>query len=179
MKPTFFVKGSIYAACALFLAAAGSTMNGAIASSLSSDKSVQDGGKSWKPEVSTPELEAAASRVSQAKTKLDQARKQLTAAKAMLRAAEAEYKAYVADHTALSLRTQAQRLADASGLQSTPATTSEPVPVSTAAAPPLTPAPVPAGNMERIRQVDFNAEPAHTPTAQAPLPSEQPPSSIP
>lgn len=173
MKPTFFVKVSFYAACAVVLATAG-TANGAFASSLSADKSAQDAGKSWVPEVSTPELDAASARVTQAKNKLDQARKQLTAAKAMLRAAEAEYKAYVADHTALSLRTQAQRLADASGLQSVPGTVSEPVSVSKPViAPVTTSAPVPTAGMERIRQVDFNAEPAHSSAAPA-GPSEQP-----
>jgi hypothetical protein len=48
---------------------------------------------------------------------LDQARQQLSAARAMLKAAEAEFKAAKADQEALSLRTQARKLADASGLQ--------------------------------------------------------------
>jgi hypothetical protein len=65
----------------------------------------------------SPELQSAAQRVDMSKSKLDQARQQLSAAKAMLKAAEAEFKAAQADQNALSLRTEARKLADASGLQ--------------------------------------------------------------
>jgi hypothetical protein len=67
----------------------------------------------------SPELQSAGQRVDMSKAKLDQARQQLSAAKAMLRAAEAEFKAAQADQNALSLRSEARKLADASGLQDT------------------------------------------------------------
>ncbi len=67
----------------------------------------------------SPELQSAAQRVDMSKSKLEQARQQLSAAKAMLKAAEAEFKAAQADQNALSLRTEARKLADASGLQDT------------------------------------------------------------
>ena len=66
---------------------------------------------------STPELDMATHRVEQAKAKLDQARQQLSAARAMLKAAEAEFKAARADKEALAARTEARKLADASGLK--------------------------------------------------------------
>ena len=70
----------------------------------------------------SPEQQSAAQRVDMSKAKLDQARQQLSAAKALLKAAEAEFKAAQADQTALSLRTEARKLADASGLQETTTT---------------------------------------------------------
>jgi len=63
---------------------------------------------------STPEIQAAEQRVQETKAKLDQARRQLDAAKASLKAADAEFKAARADKEALSLRRQAEKLADAS-----------------------------------------------------------------
>ena len=69
-----------------------------------------------------PELQSAQQRVELSKGKLEQAKQQLSAAKAMLKAADAEYKAARADQEALSLRTQARKLADASGLQDTVST---------------------------------------------------------
>jgi len=66
---------------------------------------------------STPEIDAAGHRVDQAKIKWDQARAQLSAAKSMLKASEAEYRAARADKEALSARTEARKLADASGLK--------------------------------------------------------------
>jgi hypothetical protein len=71
---------------------------------------------------SPPELNSAQQRVDMSRGKLDQARQQLSAAKAMLKAAEAEFKAARADQEALSLRSQARKLADASGLQETVST---------------------------------------------------------
>ena len=71
---------------------------------------------------SPPELNSAQQRVYMSRGKLDQARQQLSAAKAMLKAAEAEFKAARADQEALSLRSQARKLADASGLQETVST---------------------------------------------------------
>lgn len=64
----------------------------------------------------TPELDAADNRVKQSKQDLELAKKQLVAAKAVLKAAEAEYKAAQQEFTALSLRTQADGLAEESGL---------------------------------------------------------------
>jgi len=117
---------------------------------------------------STPELEASGHRVDQAKIKLDQARGQLGAARAMLKAAEAEYKAARADKDALAARTEARKLADASGLKDDgvlpvqptaamtfgtnrlyPATTSPTAPAPTATTPDL--------SKTRIQQADFNA----------------------
>jgi hypothetical protein len=72
------------------------------------------------PAPDTPESQAAAQRVERAKNNLDQAHKQLDAARAVLKAADAEYRAARADQEALSLRTQAQRLADSSGLTGVP-----------------------------------------------------------
>jgi len=72
------------------------------------------------PVPDTPESQAAAQRVERSKTNLDQARKQLDAAKAVLKAADAEFRAAKADQEALALRTQAQRLADSSGLTGVP-----------------------------------------------------------
>jgi hypothetical protein len=72
------------------------------------------------PAPDTPEAQAAAQRVERAKSNLDQAHKQLDAARAVLKAADAEFKAARADQDALSLRTQAQRLADSSGLTGVP-----------------------------------------------------------
>ncbi len=66
--------------------------------------------------TTTPQIEEAAKRVDAAKTNLDLARKRLDAAKALLKAADAEYKAAKTDKDALVLNTQAQQLADASGL---------------------------------------------------------------
>lgn len=63
-----------------------------------------------------PQLQAAAERVTKARSDLDIARQRLNASKANLKAADAEYKAAKADQTALTLRTQAQKLADSSGL---------------------------------------------------------------
>jgi hypothetical protein len=68
-------------------------------------------------QASTPELTAAGERVNQAKEQLATAHKQLSAAKALLKAAEADYKAACAEREALALKTNAQNLADASGLQ--------------------------------------------------------------
>jgi hypothetical protein len=72
------------------------------------------------PAPDTPEAQAAAQRVERAKNNLDQAHKQLDAARAVLKAADAEFRAARADQEALSLRTQAQRLADSSGLTGVP-----------------------------------------------------------
>jgi hypothetical protein len=76
------------------------------------------------PVEMTPEIQAASQRVDQTKTKLDQARRQLDAAKASLKAADAEYRAAKADMEALTLRRQADNLADATrtGQDAAPAT---------------------------------------------------------
>jgi hypothetical protein len=68
------------------------------------------------PATTSPQIEAAAKRVDVAKTNLDLAHKRLDAAKALLKAADAEFKAAKTDKDALVLNTQAQQLADASGL---------------------------------------------------------------
>ena len=66
--------------------------------------------------ASSPQIDAAVKRVETAKTNLDLAHKRLDASKALLKAAEAEYRAAKTDKDALVLTTQAQQLADASGL---------------------------------------------------------------
>ncbi len=66
--------------------------------------------------TSTPQIDAAIKRVDTAKTNLDMAHKRLDASKALLKAAEAEFRAAKTDKDALVLTTQAQQLADASGL---------------------------------------------------------------
>jgi hypothetical protein len=96
----------------------------------------------------TPELQSAAQRVDGSRTKLDQARQQLSAARAMLKAAEAEFKAAKADQDALALRTQARKLADASGLQessSASATRLYPANLAPPAVTNITPSPSPVG----------------------------------
>jgi hypothetical protein len=115
------------------------------------------------PVPETPESQAAGQRVDRAKTNLDQARKQLDAAKAVLKAADAEFRAAKADQEALALRTQAQRLADSSGLTGVPMDRVQslpPVPKGTnvAATPGVTPADVKPGTPteERIDPVTDN-----------------------
>ena len=66
--------------------------------------------------VSSPQIDAAVKRIETAKTNLDLARKRLDASKSLLKAAEAELRAARTDKDALVLNTQAQKLADASGL---------------------------------------------------------------
>lgn len=60
----------------------------------------------------TPGIEAAQHRVDESKAKLDQSRLQLDAARASLKAADAEYRAAKADKEALTLRSQADKLAN-------------------------------------------------------------------
>ncbi len=94
---------------------------GARAGLLSGNKGPQQKDASNQPAApDSPELQAAGARIDKAKTSLDQARRQLEAAKAVLKAANAEFNAARAEQEALSLRTQAQRLADSSGLQGAP-----------------------------------------------------------
>jgi hypothetical protein len=102
-----------------------------------------------------PELQSAQQRVEMSKNKLDQAKQQLSAAKAMLKAADAEFKAARADQEALSLRSQARKLADASGLQESvstgtrlyPATVVTPLGSVTPAAPANVGAPLPSSDV--------------------------------
>ncbi len=70
-------------------------------------------------ETLSPQLQAAAQRVEKAKVDLDTAHKRLNASKAVLKAAESELRAAQADQQALSLKTEAQKLADASGMNDT------------------------------------------------------------
>ncbi len=113
------------------------------------------------------DLDPASQRVEQSKIKLEQARAQLSAARSMLKAAEAEFRAAKADKEALSARTEATKLADASGLKDDgvqpvqpqaaitfgtnrlyPATSAAPAPAAT---------PAPDMSSTRIQQADFNA----------------------
>ncbi len=113
------------------------------------------------------DLDPASQRVEQSKIKLEQARAQLGAARSMLKAAEAECRAAKADKEALSARTEATKLADASGLKDDgvqpvqpqaaitfgtnrlyPATSAAPAPAAT---------PAPDMSSTRIQQADFNA----------------------
>jgi hypothetical protein len=97
----------------------GGTVNGAYAGFLGGKAPAQKQ-EVAPPVPDTPESQAAGQRVERSKTNLDQARKQLEAAKAVLKAADAEFRAARADQDALALRTQAQRLADSSGLTGVP-----------------------------------------------------------
>ncbi|GEM_PF-2874208 len=117
----------------------------------------------------TPELQAADERVARTKQQLDTARKQLSAARALLRAAEADYRAARTEREALALKTHAQGLADASGLNAAqaPAKPADQVAASTRLSAEQQ-APVPQGQdagQARIQQGDFNAEPAPTDAA--------------
>lgn len=121
-------------------------------------------------ELNTPELAAADEKVAKAKEQWDTARKQLEAAKALLRAAEADYKAAVAAREALALKTKAQGLADASGLNQVAA---KPAPENSTAGDgssrlSAASAPQPAQDLSptRIQQGDFNAEPVQSETVQ-------------
>lgn len=112
--------------------------------------------------AASPELQAADERVEQAKSQMGTARKQLSAARALLKAAEADYKAACAERQALALKTTAQDLADASGLQQV-----APAPVKSSGLGIAQKAPAesksPAAedlSQTRIQQFDFNAEPA-------------------
>lgn len=128
--------------------------------------------------ITTPEMVAASDRVRQSETQLETARKQLVAARSLLKAAEADLKAARAEREALMLRTQAQGLAEESGmvhgsapvsLAARPATPPSTIPSQPAsAAPPAAPvpaasaapaAPAAENNQGRIQQLDFNAEP--------------------
>ncbi len=113
----------------------------------------------------SPQIEAATRRVDTAKTNLDLAHKRLDAAKSLLKAAEAEYKAAKTDKSALLLSTQAQQLADASGLPKN----GENVPAPTGAAAttnalPATPAAAPVYNSENT--IDYSGGSAPAPSAQ-------------
>jgi hypothetical protein len=127
----------------------------------------------------SPELQAAAERIDLSKSKLDQARQQLSAAKAMLKAAEAEFRAARADQEALSLRTEARKLADASGLQDGASKGNRLYPVDLSqiksTAPGIAEAAAPGsvpmsmGTDNRIHPVDFIGQPnAGTPGVSAP-----------
>jgi hypothetical protein len=96
------------------------TMDGAYAGLLGGNKPATPAQTAVDSDTSSPDAIAASARIDKAKTNLDQAHKQLDAAKAVLKAADAEYRAARADQEALSLRTQAQKLADSSGLQGVP-----------------------------------------------------------
>ena len=76
--------------------------------------------------IAAPEVNRADSRVRQTKAQLEMARKQMSAAKALLKAAEADFKAARSELEAVTLKSHAQRLADASGFTSVPAV-AEPV----------------------------------------------------
>ncbi len=86
----------------------------------------------------SPQLQAALDRVTKAKADLDNAHKRLNASKAILKAADAEFKAAKADQQALTLQSQAQALATASGMNdasAATATTPAPAQPATAAQP--------------------------------------------
>jgi ribosomal protein L9 len=76
--------------------------------------------------IDNPEVSRADSRVRQTKAQLEMAKKQMSAAKALLKAAEADFKAARTELEAVTLKSHAQRLADASGFSSVPAT-AEPI----------------------------------------------------
>jgi hypothetical protein len=98
----------------------GGTVDGAYAGFLGGKPGTPQKQEDVPPVPETPESQAAGQRVDRSKNNLDQARKQLDAAKAVLKAADAEFRAARADQEALALRTQAQRLADSSGLTGVP-----------------------------------------------------------
>ncbi len=124
--------------------------------------------------VTTPEMAAAEDRVRQAQSQLETARKQLTAARSLLKAAEADLKAARAEREALALRTQAQGLAQESGMvrNSTPVSlAAKPyVPTESTQAPAPQPTTPPAEtNQGRVQQLDFNAEPLPAGTEPSPI----------
>ncbi len=100
---------TVLSLCAFSLS--GTTGSAVHAFGLGSTKSIAE-----QTPATSPQIEAAAQRVETAKTNLDLARKRLDATKALVRAAEAEYRAARTEKEALVLNTQAQQLADASGL---------------------------------------------------------------
>jgi len=122
----------------------------------------------------SPELDKADGRVETAKAKVDQAHRQLAAAKAMVKAAEAELKASRADRDAMALRNDAQQLADAAGIQSTATLPDNSIrqviipPQGNRLAPvpaPVKPIPLqPAAQAQAQSLLDFNAQPASSPT---------------
>jgi hypothetical protein len=113
--------------------------------------------------VSTPQIDAAEKRVETAKTNLDLARKRLDANKSLVKAAEAEFKAAKTEKDALVLNTQAQQLADASGIPKNgenapvPATNTSNVPVLEGAAPLHSGSPVYNNNENTIEFADQGA----------------------
>lgn len=113
--------------------------------------------------AATPELKAADERVDQAKAQRATARKQLSAARALLKAAEADFKAACAEREALALKTTAQDLADASGLQqvAAPGTPVKSSGLGIAQKVPGEAKPQTDVDLSqtRIQQFDFNAEP--------------------
>ncbi len=119
---------------------------------------------------STPQIDAATKRVDTASANLDLARKRLNASKALLKAAEAEFRAAKTDKDALVLTTQAQNLADASGLpkngENAPAA---PVVTTTTTATQNTSA-VYSNNESTI---DYSGGASHNAQASAPAPSAQ------
>lgn len=114
----------------------------------------------------SPQLQAAADRVTKAKTDLDTAHKRLNASKAVLKAADAEFKAAKADQQALSLQTQAQALATASGMNGSAAT-----PTTTA---PTSAAPVPSDSSPNNvgQSFDFSGGSAPAPYTAVPTPGK-------
>jgi hypothetical protein len=126
---------------------------------------------------SPPELQSAQQRVEMSKAKLDQAKQQLSAAKAMLRAADAEFKAARADQEALSLRTQARKLADASGLQETLSTGNRLYPVAAinGAQAPVAASPLPGNGSDVTSTTSVSATEVSEHSAQAlALPASMP-----
>lgn len=114
--------------------------------------------------VSSPEIDAAETRVEQAKAQVDLANKQVNASRALLKAAQADLKAATSHLDALRLTAHAQGLVNETGM--TPA---KAPPVSIAAKAPVTEektetpattAPAPSGDDTRIRGNDFNSEQA-------------------
>ena len=89
---------------------------------------VSPGASVYDPAAVSPQLQAAADRVTKARGDLDLAHKRLNASKAIVKTADAEFKAAKADQQALTLQSQAKELADASGMSETtpPAITAAP-----------------------------------------------------
>lgn len=123
---------------------------------------------------SNPELDSAGQRVEAAKTKLDQARQQLKAARALLKACEAEFNAARADREALALRSEAKKLADASGLKDNGAQPVQPdasIKSFAAANPPAVTESTDLSKT-RIQQADVNTQPTTTSVGDTTQPQE-------
>lgn len=138
-------------ACSIVLIS-GTTYGAALAFSLGGNTT-----QTTEQPVSSPQVDAATQRVESAKANLDLAHRRLDAAKALLKAAEAEFRAAKTDRDAMVLTTQAQQLADASGIPKN-SETAAPVPAQANTAAPAAVAPAPTATNAVSTPVYTNSE---------------------